>query len=166
MASRSRKIEASSIAQTAATPPGRKLELPALAEISRWARLAIGSFRSRCWPKASGCFARSDRHELPAVLIRAEFSRQFMEQYFQRGIEHDDVVDDVILGTKIDGQSHLSGAIRLVLVPSDNDVRFDLIFTGVCRSRTQGVNDVVVLQNTAETQLSGPQAVSSGTRRG
>ncbi len=45
------------------------------------------------------------------------------------------------------------GSVRIVLVPSSDEIRFDLVFTGLCRSRTQGVNEVVVLQNTAETQF-------------
>jgi len=98
-------------------------------------------------------FQVPDRSTLPARLVCAQFSRQFVEQYFQRAIESEDVVDDTILGTKIDGQSHLSGVIGISLMPSSKEIRFELVFKGVCRSRTAGVNTVVVLQNTAETQF-------------
>ncbi|HTU25032.1 MAG TPA: hypothetical protein VMF30_06525, partial [Pirellulales bacterium] len=39
------------------------------------------------------------------------------------------------------------------IVPSVDDVRFDLVFTGTCRSETDGVNTFVVLRNSAETQF-------------
>ncbi len=98
-------------------------------------------------------FGAPQRTELPPILISAQFSRELVERFFQRAIERDDVVDDLILGTKIDGQSHLTGNVRLALVPSENEIRFDIIFTGICRSKTRGVNDVIVLQNTAETRF-------------
>ncbi|HEX4145782.1 MAG TPA: hypothetical protein VHY91_19915 [Pirellulales bacterium] len=134
--------------------------------LGRWSdrvgkHLSLGPLGYRLFPlallveggRAIEVFQASNRATLPEQLFRAQFSRQFVEQYFQRTVETDNVVDDVILGTKIDGQSHLSGIIGITLVPDSKEIRFDLVFRGVCRSRTEGVNTVVVLQNTAETQF-------------
>ncbi len=98
-------------------------------------------------------FFREDHSALPPKLVCAQFSRSFLEQYFERAIENDDIVDDLILGTKINGASHISAGIQLELVPSYKDIRFDLVLSGFNRSQTQGVHSVVVLQNAAETQF-------------
>jgi hypothetical protein len=96
-------------------------------------------------------FRAGDESSPAPKLISVQCSRQFLEQYFQRAVEGDEIVSDMILGTKIDGQMHLSGAIGLTLQPNNRELRFDLVFAGVCRSQTAGVNSVVVLQNTADT---------------
>jgi hypothetical protein len=100
-----------------------------------------------------GLFRTAEPADFPEELARAQFSCRLAEKYFARAIERDEIVDDVILGTKINGTGHVSGNIRFALEPSPNEIRFNLIFTGVCRSRTQGLNDVVILQNTADTQF-------------
>ena len=63
------------------------------------------------------------------------------------------MINDSILGAKINGRSNLTGTIQLVPRPSSKDIRFDLVFTGFSKARTQGVHSVVVLQNTTETQI-------------
>ncbi len=62
-----------------------------------------------------GLFSPAEETAPAPKLISAQFSRQFLEQYFQRAVEGDEIVSDMILGTKIDGQMHLSGAIGLTL---------------------------------------------------
>jgi hypothetical protein len=98
-----------------------------------------------------GWLERETPADLPAELVSVECSRRFLENYFQRAVERDAPVDDQILGTRIAGQSHLSGQVKLVWHTPDLPPGFDLIFSGVCRSQTDGLNEVVTLHNQAET---------------
>ncbi len=90
---------------------------------------------------------------MPAEFISAQFSRRFLEDYFERAVERDTNVDDTILGTRIAGRSHLTGTVKLLWQPEDNPDGFDLVFTGVCRSQTNGLHEVVTLHNQAETRF-------------
>ena len=54
---------------------------------------------------------------------------------------------------RIRGRSHLSGQVHLVWSAADQPPGFDLIFTGVCKSQTDGLHEVVTLHNQAETRF-------------
>jgi hypothetical protein len=104
--------------------------------------------------RLAGLFATTDKPiELPAEFISLQFSRSFLEEYFGRAVERDTDVDDMILGTRIAGRSHLTGTVKLLWQPEDNPDGFDLIFRGVCRSQTDGLHEVVTLHNQAETRF-------------
>lgn len=59
------------------------------------------------------------------------------------GYQHTDsgVVDDFILGAKVDGHQTTNGTVGLDLKPDNNVIQFDMTFNGVTQTNTQGVTD-------------------------
>ena len=103
--------------------------------------------------RMAGLFGKPRAAPLPAELASAQISRQFLENYFRRAVERDSIVDDQVLGLKIAGRSHLTGQVHLLWHSADQAPGFDLIFTGVCHSQTDGLHEVVTLHNQAETHF-------------
>lgn len=59
------------------------------------------------------------------------------------GYKHTDsgVVDDVVLGAKVDGHQTTTGTIGIDLKPNNSVIEFDMTFNGVTQTNTQGVTD-------------------------
>ena len=115
-------------------------------DISPLSALAAGA-------RLTGLFGNHGSVPLPVELASAEFSRGFLETYFQRAVERDSPVDDQVLGLRIKGRSHLTGQVHVAWHAADQPPGFDLIFTGVCHSQTDGLHEVVTLHNQAETKF-------------
>src|SRR4051794_30661752 len=64
--------------------------------------------------------AKEDNHnEVPATLVWARLSKQFLAKQIERNVDRKKPVRDVILGTPIAGESHTTGKTRFVLYPND-----------------------------------------------
>ena len=59
------------------------------------------------------------------------------------GYKHTDsgVVDDVVLGAKVDGHQSTTGTVGIDLKPNNSVIEFDMTFNGVTQTNTQGVTD-------------------------
>tara|TARA_R110002072_G_scaffold303123_1_gene494749 strand:- start:198402 stop:200579 length:2178 start_codon:yes stop_codon:yes gene_type:complete len=59
------------------------------------------------------------------------------------GYKHTDsgVVDDVVLGAKVDGHQTTTGTVGIDLKPNNSVIEFDMTFNGVTQTNTQGVTD-------------------------
>lgn len=59
------------------------------------------------------------------------------------GYRHTDsgVVDDFILGAKVDGHQTTNGTVGIDLKPNNRVIQFDMTFNGVTQTNTQGVTD-------------------------
>lgn len=59
------------------------------------------------------------------------------------GYRHTDsgVVDDFILGAKVDGHQTTNGTVGIDLKPNNSVIQFDMTFNGVTQTNTQGVTD-------------------------
>ena len=59
------------------------------------------------------------------------------------GYKHTDsgVVDDVVLGAKVDGRQTTTGTVGIDLKPNNSVIEFDMTFNGVTQTNTQGVTD-------------------------
>jgi hypothetical protein len=99
----------------------------------------------------AGLLAGETDSRMPADLVYVRISREFLQEYVNRAVEHDDYVSDSILGTNISGQAHTSGSIELMLQPARDAAVANIIFSGTIWSNTQGSNGPVVLHNTAQT---------------
>jgi SLA1 homology domain 1, SHD1 len=118
------------------------------------ARRALERFAILELPAASGQAADSRGERLvPATLVRARFSREYLEDYVDRTIREKKHVTDNILGTPIAGESETIGETRLVLQPSENRAVGEIEFVGTVHSRTVGHNGPAVLHYVSDSTV-------------
>src|SRR4051794_10860772 len=67
-----------------------------------------------------------NRSEVPATLVWARVSRQFLAKQIERDVDRKKPVRDVIVGTPITGESHTTGQTRFVLHPNDRHALGDV----------------------------------------
>jgi len=86
-----------------------------------------------------------NRSEVPATLVWARVSRQFLAKQIERNVDRRKPVRDVIVGTPIAGESHTTGKTRLVLYPNDRHELGEVEFVGQVHAVTVGHNGPATL---------------------
>jgi hypothetical protein len=97
---------------------------------------------------------------VPAALVYVRVSRGFLEEYVERSVHRQKPVRDCILGARILGHSQTRGVTRLALIPSNADLRANIMFDGSVRARTRGYKGPVVLHNIADSTFRARKLIS------
>jgi hypothetical protein len=79
-------------------------------------------------------------------LLYVRVSREYLSKRFEKAVDRTKPLLDLILGTRIRGQSHTVGNTRLVLVPSGDSFQADIEFVGTVHSKSRGENGPAILQ--------------------
>jgi hypothetical protein len=74
-----------------------------------------------------------------------QFSKDFLDDYVERNVDRTKPVHDLILGTRIAGESRTRGKTRLVLHPNDDRALGEVQFQGTVTSKTIGHNGPATL---------------------
>jgi hypothetical protein len=88
---------------------------------------------------------------MPARLVHIRVSRRLLEQNIEKVVVRQHPVVDNILGTSLRGNARTSATTTLSLLDNPNQAVFDVVFSGVVKSQTRGVNGPVVLHGSATT---------------
>lgn len=88
---------------------------------------------------------------LPADLVHVRVSADYLRQRVERAIERQNAVNDVILGTQINGWATTVGRTGIKLEPSNDRALLNVTFAGTIRSRTVGSNGPAILHSYGET---------------
>jgi hypothetical protein len=81
----------------------------------------------------------------PSTLIYLRVSREYLSMRFEKEVDRTKPVTDMILGTRIRGESLTRGKTRMVLIPSDDKFVAEIEFIGTVDSRTRGTNGPAIL---------------------
>ena len=84
--------------------------------------------------------APREQSPTPATLAYLRISKDFLDEHVASKVRHTDAVDDVILGTRVEGKSQTEGQTRLILEPSDDRIAANVEFVGTVHSQTIGHN--------------------------
>jgi hypothetical protein len=100
--------------------------------------------------------------QLPAELVYVRLSKDFLEEFVEGDVQREQAIEDVILGTRIQGRAHTRGKATLILHPSQDRAIAEVIFTGTVYSRTVGRNGPVRLHSTSRTPFESRKVVHFG----
>jgi hypothetical protein len=90
---------------------------------------------------------------LPANLVYVQVSRDYLRKFVDHEFTSDDVVNDNILDTPLDGHAHTSGLADLVLEQDDQKVTAHVVCAGTIESRTLGHRGPFTLHNETHTEF-------------
>lgn len=77
--------------------------------------------------------------------MRVHVSARLLDQLTRQPIEREFPVEDTILGISFSGKARSKSAMRVVLAPDEQRAVFDVVLTGVARSRTTGKSGPVCI---------------------
>lgn len=80
-----------------------------------------------------------------STLLYLRVSSEYLSKRFEKEVNRTKPVVDLILGTRIRGQSLTRGKTRMVLIPNDDRFVAEIEFTGTVDSKTRGVNGPAIL---------------------
>jgi len=83
--------------------------------------------------------------ETCSSLLYLRVSSEYLSRRFAKDVHRTKPVTDLILGTRIRGESLTRGKTRLVLIPNDDRFVAEIEFTGTVDSRTRGTNGPAIL---------------------
>lgn len=128
--------------ETPAVPPASTAAVPPLTTlVTTPAFDLLPAWKGAATPDVSDATAAA-----PETLLYLRVSREHLSQRFEKAVDRTKPLVDLILGTRIRGESHTVGNTRLVLVPSDDSFQADIEFTGTVHSKSRGYNGPAVLQ--------------------
>ena len=81
----------------------------------------------------------------PTTVLYLRVSGEYLSQRFERTVSRTKPVTDLILGTRITGESQTDGKTRLVLLPSADQFQAEVEFVGTVHSKTRGYNGPAIL---------------------
>jgi len=93
------------------------------------------------------------RHHYAQPNLEARVSGRFAAQGINGPVEEVTSVNDVILGTTINGVAQTRGDLQLALVPDHSRATFDIHMTGTAYSNNRGVNRGVQIYPTGATSI-------------
>lgn len=103
-----------------------------------------------------------NRNEVPATLVWARVSRQFLAKQIERDVDRKKPVRDVILGTPIAGESHTTGKTRFVLYPNDRQAVGEVEFVGKVHAVTVGHNGPATLDYLSDSTFRAHKRLTVG----
>jgi hypothetical protein len=80
-----------------------------------------------------------------ATLLYLRVSSDYLSKRFEKEVNRTKPVVDLILGTRIRGESLTRGKTRMVLIPNDDKFVAEIEFVGTVNSRTRGTNGPAIL---------------------
>ena len=104
----------------------------------------------------------SPRRVVPAALVYARISRDFLEDYVDRAVHTREPVHDCILGTRIEGESQTDGKIHLLLHPMFGKLSGEIAFDGTVHSQTVGYNGPAIIHSILNTRFHARKPISMG----
>ena len=87
----------------------------------------------------------------PTALVYVRLSRECLAKRIEREVNRTKPITDVILGTKIQGETTTKGQTRLVLRPTDDRALAVIEFTGTSTSQTKGKNGPAILHYSSDS---------------
>jgi hypothetical protein len=85
------------------------------------------------------------------TLIWVRVSKHFLDNYVQRDVDRTKPVHDLILGTRISGESRTLGKTHLVLHPNDDHAVGEVHFEGTVTAKTVGRNGPATLWSDSDS---------------
>jgi hypothetical protein len=104
----------------------------------------------------------NEQSVVPATLVYARVSRDFLEDYVDRTVRQHAPVHDNILGARIQGESDTQGKTHIVLKPNDSQVLADIEFVGTVHSRTRGYKGPAVMHYVSDETFVARKPISMG----
>jgi hypothetical protein len=90
----------------------------------------------------------------PSNAVYVRVSQAFLQRRMARDVTRETKVDEEILGTQNVGVAHTTGRPTLRLLPSKDQGRAELFFTGHVHSKTVGYNGPVQIHSHSDTKFS------------
>lgn len=87
----------------------------------------------------------------PETLLYLRVSREHLSKRFEKAVDRTKPLVDLILGTRIRGESHTVGNTRLVLIPSKGSFQADIEFVGTVHSKSVGYNGPAILHQESDS---------------
>src|SRR5215212_2394606 len=109
-----------------------------------------------------GLAKEHNRSKVPATLVWARVSRQFLAKQIERNVDRKKPVRDVILGTPIAGESHTTGKTRFVLYPNDRQALGEVEFVGKVHAVTVGHNGPATLDYLSDSTFRARKQLTVG----
>jgi hypothetical protein len=104
----------------------------------------------------------SARRVIPAALVYARISRDFLEDYVDRAVHTREPVHDCILGTRIEGQSQTDGQLHLLLHPMFGKLSGEIAFDGTVHAQTVGYNGPAIIHSILNTRFRARKPIGMG----
>ncbi len=113
----------------------------------------------------------SQSNQSPALLqtVRSHFSRpnirvlvtsEFVQRQFSRPVSQPSPVNELILGTRITGTSHLQGSVSPQLISNASSASLRLILSGYMSSNSIGFNRGVKIYSQGNSNITAAETVS------
>jgi hypothetical protein len=96
------------------------------------------------------------------IVVRARLSKEYLADYVERSVDRTKEVRDVILGTRIVGESRTVGKTRLVLHDNDNHATGEVIFEGTVHAKTLGRNGPARLNYVSDSRFQARKRILIG----
>lgn len=100
------------------------------------------------------------RQRLSQPNLYVHLSDKLVAAGSDRTIDDDEAIQDVILGTSINGRGHTVGHVRTRLVPNEQQAMFETRLAAVNEARTVGVNGPARIGSATRTTLAGQKRFS------
>src|SRR4051812_23183386 len=144
----------------------------------RSGRMRISSRGKTCWPWRFvipgfiwiGAFssagaqtlesATEDKPRRPPHVVAVRISDALLTGLFNRTIDVQMPVRDVVLGTPITGAARITGNSHVELVPSTEAAKFAVVFQGTVYSRTVGKSGPAVINGHSITHFTATQEIA------
>jgi hypothetical protein len=97
-----------------------------------------------------------------ATLAYLRISKDFLDERTSQTVRQAGAVDDVILGTHIEGKSQTDGQTRLILEPNDNRIALSVEIIGTVHSQTVGHNGRATMNYLSASTFHARKAIAMG----